>query len=191
MQYCSVWIYRFIGRITTRLKVLLFYSPIKFSIFFSFENDRKHQLYMCVEFYNAELQILELSALIFKYCTLCFCNMTFFTSTPPPCCRLLNLLSYTEQVLAFRCAISGVLICVPRVSMRLHQCITLGLFRTGPSWKNEVEFTMIIDCDARVFTIQCKQAGESWELRWTGIPEKVRIQAGLYYANTSFTLLPA
>ncbi|XP_065192709.1 uncharacterized protein LOC135823796 [Sycon ciliatum] len=59
------------------------------------------------------------------------------------------------------------------------------------NWKNEVEFNMVIDCDARVFTMQCKQAGESWQHRWTGIPDKVRIQAGLYYANTSFTLLPA
>ena len=59
------------------------------------------------------------------------------------------------------------------------------------AWKNEVEFTMVIDFNARVFTMQCRQAGESWEYRWTGIPEKVRIQAGLHYANTSFTLLPA
>ena len=56
-------------------------------------------------------------------------------------------------------------------------------------WPNKVDFTLLIDCNQGVFEMQWTHDGEPVSLRWTGIPPKVRIQVGLYYTDTSFSIV--
>eukprot|EP00117_Sycon_ciliatum_P006026 scpid37651/ scgid9739/ len=57
-----------------------------------------------------------------------------------------------------------------------------------PKWKSQVKIALLIDSTNRVFTMHCRQAEETWVHRWKNIPPKVRIQVGLFYSKTSFTL---
>ena len=61
------------------------------------------------------------------------------------------------------------------------QCVT---------WSSVSSITILLDCDAQKLTMTCCMEDGGYSVTWSGIPEGVRIRAGVFSKGTQFNVQP-
>lgn len=61
---------------------------------------------------------------------------------------------------------------------------------TVVNWAKVSWITILLNCETRKLTMQCRQSDSSYSVTWSNIPKGVRIRAGLFSQGSQFKILP-